>query len=200
VGVAEAVPALGGGTDPLVARVKEIGVVPVVEAAEGEIIDTMPGEYFFTFSKKAFSSKRGRPREELTFSQSTSSPCAYANAIAPSAPLFKERPFIVSMGSSSVSKALARFFKSGTSAFFLGHNPTKIHARMWLTNSKISRIDILFASSKLTAAKGGSLSGCNDDADTSLYSAKPRKHQIAKKKNINKQEEGQGKQKNARKL
>jgi hypothetical protein len=68
VGVAEVVPASGGGTDPLVARVKEIGVVPVTEGPEGEIIDTMPGAYFFAFSKKAFSSKRGRPREELTFS------------------------------------------------------------------------------------------------------------------------------------
>jgi hypothetical protein len=61
VGVAEVAPASGGRTDPLVAGVEEIGVVPVVEAAEGEIIDTMPGAYFFAFSKKAFSSARGRP-------------------------------------------------------------------------------------------------------------------------------------------
>jgi hypothetical protein len=46
VGVAEAAPALGGGTDPLVAGVEEIGVVPVTEAAKGEIIDTMPRAYF----------------------------------------------------------------------------------------------------------------------------------------------------------
>jgi hypothetical protein len=51
-----------------VAGVEEIGVLPVTEAAEGEIIDTMPGAYFFAFSKKAFSSERGRPREEITFS------------------------------------------------------------------------------------------------------------------------------------
>jgi hypothetical protein len=76
VGVAEAAPALGGGTDPLVARVEEIGVVPVMEAVEGEIIDMMPGAYFFAFSMKAFSSARGRLGEELTFSQLTSSPCA----------------------------------------------------------------------------------------------------------------------------
>jgi hypothetical protein len=76
VGVAEAAPALGGGTDPLVTGVEEIGVVEVAEAAEGEIIDAMPGAYLFAFSKKAFSSDRGQPREELTFSQSTSSPCA----------------------------------------------------------------------------------------------------------------------------
>jgi hypothetical protein len=68
VGVAEAAPASGGGTDPLVAGVEEIGVVPVAEAAEGEIIDTMPGAYFFAFSKKAFSSAQERPGEELTFS------------------------------------------------------------------------------------------------------------------------------------
>jgi hypothetical protein len=35
--------------DPLVARVEETGVAKVVEAAEGEIIDTMPGAYFFAF-------------------------------------------------------------------------------------------------------------------------------------------------------
>jgi hypothetical protein len=68
VGIEEVAPASGGGIDPLVARVKEIGIVPVAEAAEGEIIDTMPGAYFFAFSKKAFSSEWGRPWEELTFS------------------------------------------------------------------------------------------------------------------------------------
>jgi hypothetical protein len=61
--------------DPLVAGVEETGIAEVEEAAEGEIIDTMPGAYFFTFSKKTHSSKRGQPREELTFSQLTSSPC-----------------------------------------------------------------------------------------------------------------------------
>jgi hypothetical protein len=76
VGVAELALALGGGMDPLVAGVKEIGVAEVIEAAEGEIIDTMPGTYFFTFSKKTRSFKRGRLREELSFSQLTSSPCA----------------------------------------------------------------------------------------------------------------------------
>jgi hypothetical protein len=64
----EVAPALGGGIDPLVARVKETGVAEVKEAAKGEIIDTMPGAYFFAFSKKTRSSERGRPREELTFS------------------------------------------------------------------------------------------------------------------------------------
>jgi hypothetical protein len=62
--------------DPLVVGVEETGVAEVVEAAEGEIIEMMRGVYFFAFSKKTRSSERGRLREELTFSQSTSSPCA----------------------------------------------------------------------------------------------------------------------------
>jgi hypothetical protein len=67
---------LGGGIDALVVGVEETGVEEVVKAAEGETIDMMPGAYFFAFSKKLRSSERGRPREELTFSQSTSWPCA----------------------------------------------------------------------------------------------------------------------------
>jgi hypothetical protein len=59
----------------LVAGVEEAGM-EVEEAAEGVIIDTMSGTYFFAFSKKPHSSERGRPREELNFSQLTSSPCA----------------------------------------------------------------------------------------------------------------------------
>jgi hypothetical protein len=74
--VEEVAPVLGGGIDTLVIGVKETGVEEVIEAAEGETIDTMPGTYFFAFSKKLRSFERGRPREELTFSQSTSSPCA----------------------------------------------------------------------------------------------------------------------------
>jgi hypothetical protein len=50
VGAEEVAPALGGGIDPLVARVEETGIAEVKEAAEGEIIDTMPGAYFFAFS------------------------------------------------------------------------------------------------------------------------------------------------------
>jgi hypothetical protein len=76
VGTEEVAPALGGGIEPLVAKVKETSVAEVEEAAEGEIIDTMPCAYFFAFSKKPRSSERGQPWEELTFSQSTSSPCA----------------------------------------------------------------------------------------------------------------------------
>jgi hypothetical protein len=76
VGAEEVAPGLGGGIDPLVAGVEETSVAEVEEATEGEIIDMMPGVYFFAFSKKPRSSERGRPREELTFSQLTSSPCA----------------------------------------------------------------------------------------------------------------------------
>jgi hypothetical protein len=72
----EVAPVLGGGFDALVIGVKETGAEEVVEAAEGETMDTMPGAYFFAFSKKLCSSERGRPQKELTFSQSTSSPCA----------------------------------------------------------------------------------------------------------------------------
>jgi hypothetical protein len=67
---------LGGGFDALVIEVEETGAEEVIEAAEGERMDTMPRAYFFAFIKKLRSSERGRPREELTFSQSTSSPCA----------------------------------------------------------------------------------------------------------------------------
>jgi hypothetical protein len=59
---------LGGGFDALVVGVEETSAEEVVEAAEGETMDTMPGPYFFAFSKKPRSSERGRPREELTFS------------------------------------------------------------------------------------------------------------------------------------
>jgi hypothetical protein len=68
VGAAEVAPALGGGMDPLVIGVEETGVAEVIEAAEGEIMNTMPGAYFFAFLKKTRSSERGRPLEELTFS------------------------------------------------------------------------------------------------------------------------------------
>jgi hypothetical protein len=73
-GTGEVAPALGRGIDALVAGVKEARV-EVEEAAEGVIIDMMPSAYFFAFSKKPSSSERGRPWEELTFSQLTSSPC-----------------------------------------------------------------------------------------------------------------------------
>jgi hypothetical protein len=72
--VEESASAFGGGIEALVIGVKEIGM-EVEEATEGVIIDEMPGAYFSAFSKKPSSSERGRAPEELTFSQSTSSPC-----------------------------------------------------------------------------------------------------------------------------
>jgi hypothetical protein len=89
--MAEVAPAVGGGAESFVAGVEEAGIE---EAAEGEIIATMAGKNFFAFSKKAFSSEQVQPWEEPTFSQSSSAPCAYENAMAPLAPRFKERPFI----------------------------------------------------------------------------------------------------------
>jgi hypothetical protein len=68
VGAEEVALALGGGIDPLVIGVEETGVAEVEEAAEGEIIETMPGANFFAFSKNPRSSERGQPWEELTFS------------------------------------------------------------------------------------------------------------------------------------
>jgi hypothetical protein len=72
------------------------------------------------------------------------------------------------MGSSVVSKTFASFFTSsfGTFAFYFGHNPTNIRVSTRLTNSKISWIDIQFASSKFTAVIRGSSSGCRVDNDT----------------------------------
>jgi hypothetical protein len=58
-GAEEAAPALGGGIEALAAGVEEVSV-EIEEAAEGVIIDTMPGAYFFAFSKKPSSSKRGQ--------------------------------------------------------------------------------------------------------------------------------------------
>jgi hypothetical protein len=93
-GVAVAAPVVGGGADSLVTGIKGAGVGEAAEAAEGEIITMMVGTNFFAFSKEVFSSERVRPWEEPTFSQSNSAPYAYENAMAPSAPHFKERPLI----------------------------------------------------------------------------------------------------------
>jgi hypothetical protein len=49
-GAKESAPALGGAIGVLAAGVKEVGV-EVKEAADRVIIDTMPGAYFFAFSK-----------------------------------------------------------------------------------------------------------------------------------------------------
>jgi hypothetical protein len=111
--------------------------------------------------------------------------------MALSAPRFTERPFIRRIGSSGVSNALASFFKSpsGTSAFCLGYNPTKIRVSMRLANSKISWIEIQFASSKLTATMRESLSGCKDDEDTPVCSARPKKQNTEGKTQIRRHKE-----------
>jgi hypothetical protein len=49
-GVEESAPAFGGGIEALAVGVEEVGV-EVEEAADGVIIETMPGAYFFAFSK-----------------------------------------------------------------------------------------------------------------------------------------------------
>jgi hypothetical protein len=59
--MANSAPEVEGGTESVVAGVKELGVTEAAEAAEGEMIDTMAGASFFAFSKKAFSSERVRP-------------------------------------------------------------------------------------------------------------------------------------------
>jgi hypothetical protein len=73
VGVAEEAASPRGGIGAPEEGVKEAGA-EVEETTEGEIIDMIPGTYFFAFSKKPHNSDRGRPQEELTFSQLTSSP------------------------------------------------------------------------------------------------------------------------------
>jgi hypothetical protein len=59
--MAKSAPAVEGGAESAIAGVEEVGVKEAAKAAEGEIIDTMAGANFFTFSKKAFSSERVRP-------------------------------------------------------------------------------------------------------------------------------------------
>jgi hypothetical protein len=79
----------------------------------------------------------------------------------------QRKPLQLEDGVVSRIKGFGSFFKSlfGTSAFFIGHNPMNIRVRTRLTNSKISWIDIQFASSKLTAVIRGSSPGCRVDKD-----------------------------------
>jgi hypothetical protein len=51
----------GGGAEEVVNEIAEVGAKEAAEAAEGEIMDTMAGDNFFTFSKKGFNSDRVRP-------------------------------------------------------------------------------------------------------------------------------------------
>jgi hypothetical protein len=116
------------------------GAADAAEDAKGEIIVTNAGANFFAFLKKAFISSRVRPWGELTFFQSKSMPCAKESAMAPSAPHLMESPFSWRVGSSVVSKDLARLLKLsfGTDTLFFDHNPTNNHDRTRLTNSKVS--------------------------------------------------------------
>jgi hypothetical protein len=84
-----------------------------------------------------------------------------------------ESPFSWRVGSSVVSKDLASLVKLSfrTAALFFGHNPANSRDRTWLTNSKVSWIDIQFFSSRLTAFIRGSSSVCKDDGDTPVNSA-----------------------------
>jgi hypothetical protein len=56
--MAEVAGAPGGGIGALEEGVDEAGI-EVEEAAEGEIIDMMPGAYFLAFLKKLRNSERG---------------------------------------------------------------------------------------------------------------------------------------------
>jgi hypothetical protein len=56
-----------------------------------------------------------------------------------------------------------------------------IRVRTWLTNSKISWIDIQFASSKLTAVIRGSSPGCRVDKDTSVNPVQQRGQEKGRK-------------------
>jgi hypothetical protein len=91
------------------AEVEEIDVEEAAEAAEGEIIATIPGVNLFAFSKKAFSSERERPWEELTFSQSISSPCAYESAMAPFSTSLQREALHVKDGVFSGVESLGEF-------------------------------------------------------------------------------------------
>jgi hypothetical protein len=103
--------------------VEDLGV-EVEEAADGEIRDTILGAYSFAFSKNPSIFERGRAWDKPSFSQSTSLPCDWAKAIAPSTPRFIDVRFSARTGSSTVSKASSSFrrLSPGISFFFFGQN------------------------------------------------------------------------------
>jgi hypothetical protein len=68
-------------------------VAVVEEVAGGRIRDTNLGAYSFAFLKNSVISTKGTTYEAPTFSQSTSSPCDWARAIAPSTPHFTDMRF-----------------------------------------------------------------------------------------------------------
>jgi hypothetical protein len=57
-GMANSSPVVEGGAG---SSITGVGVADIVEAAEGEKMETRAGANFFAFSKKAFSSERVRP-------------------------------------------------------------------------------------------------------------------------------------------
>jgi hypothetical protein len=92
----------------------------------------------------------------------------------PSVPRFTDRLFIDKIGSSAVSKTAASFLRSsvGISAFFFGHNPTKIRVSTWRVSTRTSWTDIQCNSSKFTVAiRESSSTGCNGAKDTPIFSA-----------------------------
>jgi hypothetical protein len=95
--------ALGGG-------VKELGA-EVEEVIEGIMSNTMLGAYFFAYLKNPSISESGRAGEDPILAQSTSLPCDWARAIAPSTPHFTDVRFKVSTRSSTVSKASRSFLR-----------------------------------------------------------------------------------------
>jgi hypothetical protein len=79
------VASLAGGVKEPVAEVEEV--------AEGVISDTMLGAYFSAYLKNPSISDRGRAGEDPILAQSTSSPCDWERAIAPSTPRFTKVRF-----------------------------------------------------------------------------------------------------------
>jgi hypothetical protein len=97
-------------------------VAEVEEVAEGVISDTMLGTYFFAYLKNPSISERGRAGEDPILAQSTSLPCDWERAIAPSTLRFTEVCFKASIGSSTVSKSSRSFLRlsPGISPLFFG--------------------------------------------------------------------------------
>jgi hypothetical protein len=88
---AEGTKASGAGV--LEEGVEDPGAV-VEEVGTGRIRDISLGACSFTFLRNSVISTNGQAYEEPTFSQSTSSPCNWVRAIAPSTPHFTEMSFI----------------------------------------------------------------------------------------------------------
>jgi hypothetical protein len=165
---AAAAASLGGG-------VKE-PVMEVQEVAEGVISDTMLGAYFFAYLKNPSISERGRVGEDPILAQSTSSPCDWARAIAPSTPRFTEVHFKASTGSSTVSKASRSFLRlsPGISPIFFGQNPTNMRMSTCQVNRRTSCTSFQLDSSRSTEAiNGSSTFGCGSFQNSPIFSTTP---------------------------